>query len=119
MNIAGTVEQDVNPSSLVNDVLNRLLIADVQRASANRRALGFQFVQCVLTDVSCPDHSSFLCKCERGRPSNAISGRGKQANFLCESVGHPAIESSGTLNRVSYSGLLWMPAFNWKSAPSK
>ena len=29
---------------------------------------------------------SFLRKCERGRPSDAISSRGEHDNFLCESV---------------------------------
>src|SRR5256714_1498106 len=97
MNIASTVEQDIERPSLGHDSLNGFVVADVQVAGAYRRPFSSQFIQRGLIDIGCPDDSTFVREAERSGSSNALSGSGQQCNFSSKSSSHR------TPNRVRYS----------------
>src|SRR2546423_1497479 len=105
MNIASTVEQDIERPSLGHDSLNGFVVADVQVAGAYRRPFSSQFIQRGLIDIGCPDDSTFVREAERSGSCQAFCRTRQPWKFFRKAFRPLAPELGPESNRPLISAL--------------
>ena len=88
VNIAGTIEQNIDSSQLGGKIVNALRLEDIQSARANVGPILADVLEQFLVYVSCPYQSSLVGKSDSGCASDALSCGCDDSSFSCKSSTH-------------------------------